>query len=101
MSQFAHPAPILSELTKRDLLELAHSCVTVDRKSGPVAPIGTKLVDTNDFSEHTKVTITMKINGSLEGYEGGTDSAVWRPELDNMHVFQQIDRFFHSCSFSN
>lgn len=97
MSQFSHPAPILSELNKNSLLELARECITVGKDKTGVNSntlVGNKLVDTNDFADHTKVTVTMKINGSLAGYEDGTDSAVWRPELDNMHIFQQIDRFF-------
>ena len=95
MSQFSHPAPILSELNKQALFEIAQSCVTVGKdKNGVNAPVGSKLVDTNDFADHTKVTVTMKINGSLEGYEGGTDSPVWRPDPENMHIFQQIDRFY-------
>lgn len=86
IEHFSHRAPVLEDLDMRRLAELASQCVTISSNIGAAS----RLVGKNDFERHNKKSLLMSINGSLKGWADGIDSAVYKPDPAESHIFQQI-----------
>lgn len=86
IEHFSQRAPILEQMDMIKLAEIASKTVTISSNIGT----GSRLVGKNDFERHNKKSLLLSINGSLKGWADGIDSAVYRLDPAESHIFQQI-----------
>lgn len=87
-SNLSHRAPLLTAVEEQRLLQMASQCGSINSTIAP--DLGSKLVDKNDYENHTKRSMLVAFTGSLVGWQEKTDSDTYRVTPETAHAFQQI-----------